>query len=169
MLYGYDFYLFAARFNEAFLLYAAIVALSALTIGLLLAGLDAAALAQQFAASTPVRGISTYMLVLALGLAFAWTAQSLVFVAGGELPGIVRDTGHPTSVVFALDLTIVVPTLVLGAVLLPRPASVGLCAGPDPHDQGRHLCARAARHGGRPSGPQASRTHGRSRPSRSCS
>jgi len=40
------------------------------------------------------------------------------FVATGQLPPFVIQTGHPTSVIFALDPSLVVPVLALGAIWL---------------------------------------------------
>jgi hypothetical protein len=64
--------------------------------------------------------VCAYLVLLAAGLAGAWIAQSLAFVVGDDVPQIVTDSGHPTSVVFALDLTLLVPFTVLAAVLLWR-------------------------------------------------
>jgi hypothetical protein len=58
------------------------------------------------------------MLVVAIGLSLVYLAQSLTFIATGDLPGIVVSTGHPTSVVFALDMTLVIPFFALGAIWL---------------------------------------------------
>jgi hypothetical protein len=44
--------------------------------------------------------------------------QSIAFITTGQLPAIITITGHPTNVVFALDLTLLIPWLVLGAVWL---------------------------------------------------
>lgn len=117
-LYNYAFYLFGTAFNGLFLVYVALFALSifALTFGLV--ALDAKGISQQFRASAPVKWISGYMVFVAVGLSGVYTAQWAGFVATGQLPPIVVQTGHPTSVVFALDLSLVVPVLVLGAIWL---------------------------------------------------
>ena len=44
----------------------------------------------------------------------------LVFIATGQPPPIVVVTGHPTSLVFALDLSLLVPALVIGALWLVK-------------------------------------------------
>ncbi|MGD8736138.1 MAG: hypothetical protein PVJ85_05210, partial [Anaerolineae bacterium] len=53
-----------------------------------------------------------------LGMGGLWIAQSLSFVFSGQVPEFLLKVEHPTSVVFALDLSLVVPFLVLGAVWL---------------------------------------------------
>ena len=49
-----------------------------------------------------------------------YLVQIVGFTTTGRLPEIVVATGHPTSVVFALDLSIFVPWLVLGGVWLAK-------------------------------------------------
>lgn len=56
---------------------------------------------------------------LAVGLLWVVVIAIWVgFITTGQLPPIVIQTGHPTSLVFALDLSLVVPVLVLGAIWL---------------------------------------------------
>lgn len=120
MLYDYAFYAFGAAFNELFLVYVAIVAAALLALIFGLASLDVDAVARAFTARAPVRWVAGYLLVVAVGLACVYVAQSLAFVVTGELPAIVTRTEHPTSIVFALDLTLLVPFLALGGVWLWR-------------------------------------------------
>ena len=117
-LYNFAFYLFGAAFNRFFLIYVAVFTLSIFALIFGLAKLDVSAIGQKFHAKTPVKWISGFMLFVALGLTGVYFAQSLGFVATGQLPPIIILTGHPTSVVFALDLSLVVPFFVLGAIWL---------------------------------------------------
>ena len=41
-----------------------------------------------------------------------------IFVVTGQVPQVIVDVAHPTGVIFALDLSLVVPFFVLGAVWL---------------------------------------------------
>lgn len=118
MLYNYVFYLYGAAFNVLFLVYVALVVLSlvALVAGLL--EVDAAAVASRFRPGVPRRAVATFMGLFAMLLGGMWVALALGFVFTGEVPVAVTQTGHPTGVVFATDLTLLVPGLVLGAALL---------------------------------------------------
>lgn len=118
MLYNYAFYLFGAAFNWFFLIYATLLGLSIFALVFGLVNLDVSEIRQQFRERTPVRWIAGYMLFVAAGLSLIYLVQSLAFVFTRQLPAIVTRTGHPTSVVFALDLTLLVPVLVLGAIWL---------------------------------------------------
>jgi hypothetical protein len=54
------------------------------------------------------------------GLTLIHVTQLVNFITIGRAPEIVLSTGHPTRVVFALDLSLVVPIFILGAVWLWR-------------------------------------------------
>jgi hypothetical protein len=85
-----------------------------------LANVDVASVRERFRARTPVKGIAGYMLFVASGIGGLWIAQSLSFVVTGHIPQFIVEVDHPTSIVFALDLSLVVPFLVLGAIWLWR-------------------------------------------------
>lgn len=118
MLYNYAFYLFGAAFNWFFLLYAALLALSILALIFGLVGLDVAGLRRSTVERIPVKWIGGYFLFVAFGLGTVYLIQSIGFIATGNLPAIISLAGHPTNVVFALDLTLLIPWLILGALWL---------------------------------------------------
>ena len=120
MLYNYAFYLFGATFNWFFLLYIALLVLSIFALILGLLGLDTDKISQHAQKRMPVKWIAGYLLFVAVGLTLIYVAQSVGFIFTGQLPAIVAKTEHPTSIVFALDLTLLVPFLVLGGLWLLR-------------------------------------------------
>lgn len=120
MLYNYAFYLFGAAFNWFFLLYAALLALSIFALIFGLIKLDVNGISQQMRKEAPVKWIGGYFLFVASGLGLVYLIQSIGFIATGNLPAIVTMSGHPTNVVFALDLTLLIPWLILGALWLMK-------------------------------------------------
>ncbi len=118
MLYNYAFYLFGTAFNWFFLVYTALLALSIMALIFGLANLDTGAVREAARTSMPVRWIGGYFLFVAAGLSLVYVMQSVAFIASGTLPSIVITSGHPTNVVFALDLTLLIPWLILGAIWL---------------------------------------------------
>ncbi len=117
-LYNFAFYVFAAAFNWFFLIYVALFTLSIFALIFGLVNIDVNGISQKFPARTPVKWISGYMLFVAVGLSTVHITQSLCFVVTGQLPPIVVKTGHPTNVIPALDLSLLVPIFVLGAIWL---------------------------------------------------
>jgi hypothetical protein len=116
-VYNYAFYLFGARMNELFLLYAALFVLPVTALALALCRLDADAVAADFSPRTPVRWVSVYMIFTGAGLAVAWTAQWAAWVFQGVEPAIGEEA---FALIAALDLTFMVPYFLLGAMLLWR-------------------------------------------------
>jgi hypothetical protein len=120
MLYNYAFYIFGAAFNAFFLLYAALLALSIFALIFGLANLDVNRIGPQVRKEAPVKWIGGYFLFVASGLGLVYLIQSINFIATGNVPAIVTMSGHPTNVVFALDLTLLIPWLILGAIWLMK-------------------------------------------------
>jgi hypothetical protein len=120
MVYNYAFYLFGSAFNSLFLAYAAIFATSILALVFALPAIDVDELAAGFAETAPARAVAAWLVFIALGLGGLWTAMSVGFILSGVVPKVVADSGHPTSVVFAVDLGLLVPYLILGGSWLYR-------------------------------------------------
>ena len=120
MLYNYAFYLFGAAFNWFFLLYAALLALSIFALIFGLIKLDVNGISQQFRKDAPVKWIGGYFIFVASGLGLVYLIQSIGFIFTDNVPAIVIMSGHPTNVVFALDLTLLIPWLILGALWLMK-------------------------------------------------
>lgn len=117
LAYNYAFYLFAAAFNAAFPLYAALLSVSGFA---LVFGLSALPV-RQLAFSTRRRGwIVAYLILIAAVLCGVEIPPIIRFLSDGTVPPLVEQTDHPTSVVYALDLTTVVPLSLLAAVWLWR-------------------------------------------------
>ena len=120
MLYNYAFYLFGAAFNVFFLVYAALLGLSIFALIFGLVGLDETILSRQYSEKTPVKWIGGYFLFVAISLSGVYLLQSIGFIVTGQIPAIVSISGHPTNMVFALDLTLLIPWLAVGAVWLMK-------------------------------------------------
>jgi hypothetical protein len=117
-VYDYAFYLFAAAFNELFLVYVAIFGLSIGALIWALSRIDTRAIKQQFTDRVPHRLISGYMVFWVLMLGGLWVGMSIAFLITGNVPQSVIDSGHPTAIVFALDLGVLLPAVALAAYWL---------------------------------------------------
>jgi hypothetical protein len=117
-LYNYAFYLFGAAFNPLFLIYVMLFSLSIFALIFGLPKVDIYEISQRFNPRTPVKWIGGFMLFFAVFLGGMWISRSLNFIITGKVPQDIIQTGHPTSIVYALDLSLLIPFLVLGAFLL---------------------------------------------------
>lgn len=118
MAYNFAFYLFGAAFNPFFLIYVALFSLSGTGLILGLANLDMNKIGQQFSLKTPVKVIGIYIMFIAIMLFFVEMGMISNYFLTGSLPETIKLTGHPTSIVFALDLSTVVPVSVVTSILL---------------------------------------------------
>ena len=110
-LYNYAFYLFGAQFNSFFLVYVALFTLSMYALIFGLYNLDVKAIQQSFAAKTPMKAIGIYLLSLAIPLAIFELSQCITYLTSQKLPAA-------PPLIFALDLSFVITTMVLAVVLL---------------------------------------------------
>lgn len=117
-LYNFAFYQFAAAFNKFFMIYEAIIVLSILVLIFGLVRIDAQEIGRQFHRKTPAKWIAGFMVFVGLSLTGVYFAQYISFLTTGDLPPIIIAVDHPTNVIFALDLALVVPWLLIGGVWL---------------------------------------------------
>lgn len=110
-IYNYAFYLFGAVFNSFFLLYVALFSLSIYALVLGLSTIDFKTMVKNFSDKTPVKWISIFLLFISLPLVFVEAGQCLNYVLTGTVP-------NAPVLIFALDLSIVVPNTALAAILL---------------------------------------------------
>jgi hypothetical protein len=115
-LYTYAFYLYAAAFNAFFLVYSLLMTLSLLGLIFGLIEIQPEQVKSLFRERTPVRWIGGYQIFVALGLSAVYLLQAAAFILRGQIPEIILKTNHVTHIVPALDLTFVVPWLLLGGI-----------------------------------------------------
>jgi hypothetical protein len=118
MTYNFGFYLFGASLNRFFLIYVLIFVLSVFALIFGLSRLDIQRFHNKFSHKIPVKPISAYMIIWALLLTVAWVSQTMGYFFTGELPQIMIDSGGKTNLVAIMDLTLIVPPVLLGAVYL---------------------------------------------------
>lgn len=128
VLYSY-LYIFGIAWNPLFLIYLMLMSLSGFTLVRALISIDATAIAAKFTDRAPIRAVTRYLAIFTAGLGVLWGAQAVAATITGEVPKSVIDSGHPTGVVFILDLGLVVPLFLMGAVLLRRRRAWGFVLG----------------------------------------
>jgi hypothetical protein len=121
-LYNDAFYLFGAALNPIFLLYVTIFALSIAALVAVLTTPDVRVLASELGPPRLRLWVGCYMVLWALALGGIWILQSLDHAITGKVPHILVAIGHPnadvTNLVAALDLSLLVPPVAVGAIWL---------------------------------------------------
>ncbi len=127
-VYHSAMYVFGTTFNSIFLIHVAVFSVSVFAFGLAVANLDVRAIAGRFSARTPVRLVGGFLLFLAATLALFWSAPSLIFAFGGEVPSEGSELIVPSSIThlgWVLDLSLLVPAYAIAGILLWRRAPWG--------------------------------------------
>jgi hypothetical protein len=127
--YNYAYYLFGAELNAFFPLYVALCLVSTATLAVSIAAIDRGALAAPAPTGlTQVAGV--YFLCLGAGLAAVWLVMWADVIFLGDAPPIDTDA---FKLVAALDLTVMVPVLMVSGGLLwfrrPDGSWLGAAAG----------------------------------------
>jgi len=118
-VYNFAFYVFGAAFNDLFL--AHVVGFSASIFALIAwaTELDAPAIAARFDVRTPARAVAVLLLAVAGVFATLWTTFSLAYAVTGRLT-LGSATLAGMHLVFALDLSLMAPSMAIGGVWLWR-------------------------------------------------
>ena len=113
-------YIFGIAWNELFLVYLALVFTAGYTFIRTLISIDPLEIWASFDESAPTKTVARFLAFFGVVLGAMWGIQSIVATVTGEVPTSVTASGHPTAVVFILDLGLVVPLFLIGARMLRR-------------------------------------------------
>ena len=117
LLYTYPSYAFMTAFNELYLVYVALLWLTLFTFVGGMVHLDASAL-KRTVGETSVRSYVAFQLLLVVLIAFLWLSEILPAVLTGTTPPSIAEASLPTSVIYSLDLGVIVPAFAFSAYLL---------------------------------------------------
>jgi len=114
VLYDYGYYVLGAPFNAFFLPYIALMTLSAYTMVGVAISIDGESLRERLGGSVPSRLTGGFLVAVALLFITLWTAITLSALFSGT------DLDPIAHVVVIMDLTVQLPALLLGGILLWR-------------------------------------------------
>ncbi|MDG5777403.1 hypothetical protein VB773_21660 [Haloarculaceae archaeon H-GB2-1] len=117
LLYTYASYAFLTAFNELYLVYVALFALTLFTLVGGIARIDPTHLKEALD-SRPVRGYVAFQALVAGLVALMWLAEVGPASLAGTRPPSIAETTLPVPVIQSLDLGVVVPSFALSAALL---------------------------------------------------
>jgi hypothetical protein len=124
VLYDYGYYVLGAPHTVLFIPYIALMTLSAYAVIGIVVSIDSAAVRDQTAAGIPARLVGGFLVGLALLFAALWSGLSL----SASLSGAAFDM--VPRVVTTLDLTVQLPALFVGGILLMRRHALGYVVAP---------------------------------------
>src|SRR5919108_1165073 len=126
-VYNYAYYVFGAEFNDIFVLHIALLALSGWALALAVIGLDLRGVASSLQIGTAARWIGGFLALVGIILGGLWIALAIRFAVTGKLMADVPADGF--HLVLGIDLTLLVPSLVVAGVLLSRRTAAGVVFG----------------------------------------
>ena len=126
-LYMYAYAVFGATFNDAFLLHIAAFSLSMFALACALPAIDLDAVAKEFVGNRWAKAVGIFMAVVGIGQGALWVFVVVRNAVSGELIENIPVSGQ--HLVFALDLSLLVPMLIVSGVLLARRRPSGFLLG----------------------------------------
>jgi hypothetical protein len=126
-VYNYAFYVFGASFNDAFPLHILAMSLSLFAIAFGLPALDHDAIGESLRNDRWARWLGGILVAVGVLQAAAWIVLLIRYIVTGELLKQIPVTGQ--HLIFALDLTLMMPALVIAGVLLFRREAIGYLLG----------------------------------------
>ena len=126
-VYNSAFYAFGPSFNDAFVLHIALLSISIFALACALVSTDLVAIASTFGPVRGARWVGLFLAVVGIAQGLLWLFVLARNVATGQLIADVPADGQ--HLVFALDLSFLVPSLVLSGVLLFRRLPLGYVLG----------------------------------------
>lgn len=125
-IYNFSFYLFGAAFNGLFPAYAALFTLGLIGLMLVLFSIDREGVKPPSAIPRGARWIALFMSITGGGLGVLWMQDWARFVLRGVRPPLLDRVGAEVHVTAALDLSMVVPVMLIAAWRLWKGRSWGL-------------------------------------------
>ena len=122
-IYNYAFYVFGADFNDVFLLHILVFSLSIYAFALGLSKLDVRALGERLRNDRWARWLGGLLIAVGAIQGGLWVFLAVRYAVTGELLADVPVRGQ--HLVFALDLALMMPALVISGVLLFQRRAVG--------------------------------------------
>jgi hypothetical protein len=129
MAYSYVLYAFFIHFGTFFLVYVAVLGLSAYTLFGAVLNMDRVEVARRLGGN-PKKGLAA-VLLLVFGLLFAlqWLSEIGLALLSGTVPKGIADIGAPVNPVHVLDLAFILPGMIVTAASLRRRGPLGLLFG----------------------------------------
>jgi hypothetical protein len=118
-VYNYAFYVFGAAFDDLFLAHVVAFSTSIFALVAWVSDVDAPATAARFGPRAPRRSVAVLMLAIAAIFATLWTTFATVQAVTGHL-ALGAATLPGMHLVFALDLSLMVPSMAVGGIWLWR-------------------------------------------------
>ena len=125
LVYSYFLYCFCVHFNRLFLLYCAALGCSSYGLILLALKLQGEKNDAWFDRNLPTLFPAFYLILTALAFYGLWLSEDLPALFAGTRPKSLEEVGLPSNPVHVLDLSLILPAMLLAGVALLQKRSFG--------------------------------------------
>ncbi len=128
-VYSYVIYTFGMHFGPLFLVYCAILGFSvyALIYYFRVCGTRAA---DWYDEKIPAKAVSGFLVLISVAFYVLWLSEDIPALINGTVPKSIVESGLITNAVHVLDLSVVLPALLIAAAALWRRRSIGYALAP---------------------------------------
>ncbi len=128
--YTFAIYAFSVHFGPLFLVYVAVLGLSAYALIGGLTSLSPERVAASVAPRARVRSTAVLLVAVASAFGLLWLAEIVPSMLAGTTPETLVEVGLPTNPVYVLDLGLLLPAAMIAGVLLLRGRALGYVLAP---------------------------------------
>jgi hypothetical protein len=125
--YNYAYAVFGSTFNDAFLIHIGAFSASVFALACAMPALDYARIAEAFRNVRAAKAVGVFLVIVGVGQGLLWLLILVRNAITGEVLHDIPVSGQ--HLVFALDLALLVPSLILSGVLLARRRPFGFLFG----------------------------------------
>jgi len=130
LIYSYAIYTFAIHFNSLFIVYCFILGLSFYSFMYFILSQINEPVIDWYNSNIPIKTISVFLIVIAILFYFLWLSEIIPALIKNEIPKSITENGILTNPVHVLDLSIVLPGLLITAIFLLKKKSLGFLLAP---------------------------------------
>lgn len=130
LLYSFVIYSLGVHFNNLFLRYCLTLGLSLYTFIILISELNRVEVESWFSQKLPVRVIAGYLIIVAILFYLIWFKDVVPAVLNSTIPKSVSDYNLLVNPVHVIDISFVLPGLIITAIFLIRKLRLGFIFAP---------------------------------------
>ena len=125
IIYAFVIYAFALHFQFLFLIYVAILGLSLYTFAGGVMAADKKNIEETLCGNSKSKLVSIFLMIVGILFIFLWLSEIIPNLISDTVPQTLIDTGLLTNPVHVLDLSILLPGIIIVSVLLRRKNVIG--------------------------------------------
>jgi hypothetical protein len=130
LIYTFVLYCFAVHFNQLFIVYCLVLGLSFYAFLYFLLSQIKEPIASWFSDKVPLKTVGIYLMILSGLFYFLWLSEIIPAIFSNTTPATIIETGLLVNPVHALDLSVVLPGMMIFAILLIMKKPLGLLLAP---------------------------------------